>query len=177
VRFSLLGVVLIPVVLAGWVFAFSFKTYRQLSGSMDPTVGIGDRVLVRKWAQPKRGDIIAFEYPLQPSTLFIKRIVALPGQTVAIRDKQLFIDGKKMDESYVVHDDPQTFPNDPKLPEPYRSRDNYGPFVVPANSYFVLGDNRDRSSDSRYWGTVPRDGVRGVVVLVVGKHGIRRLQR
>jgi signal peptidase I len=173
-RFSLLGCLLIPVVLAGWALPVFFKTYRQPSGSMLNTIGIGDHVVTRRRAEPKRGDIIVFDYPLEPKTQFMKRLVALPGETVEIRDKQLFINGKKIDESYALHLDPQTFPKHSGLPEPYLSRDQFGPFTVPPNSFFVMGDNRDRSSDSRFWGTVPREHVRGVVVLIIGKRGFIR---
>ena len=169
VKFSLLGFVVILLMLIGWTCLIFFKPYRQTSGSMAVVIDAGDHVLMRRWAEPKRGDIIVFDYPLQPKTQFIKRVVALAGETVEIRDKQLFINGKKVEEIYAWHDDQHTFPRDPKLPEPYRSRDQYGPAVVPADSYFVMGDNRDRSSDSRYWGSVPRKLVRGVVVVILSK--------
>ena len=172
VRFSLLGCMLILLTLVGWGLLIAFKIYRIPTGGMDPAIQVGDRVVARKWVQPKRGDIIVFDYPPQPNTQFIKRLVALPGETVEIRDKQLFINGKKMDEIYAWHADAQTFARDPKLPEPYRSRDQFGPAVVPANAFFVLGDNRDRSSDSRYWGTVARGQVRGVVVLIISPRGV-----
>ena len=173
-KFSLLGCLLIPVAIGLVAFRVGFKSYRQTTSSMTKTIEIGDQVWMRRWVQPKRGDIIAFDYPLQPNTQLIKRVVAMPGQTLEIRDKQLFIDGKKVDEIYAWHDDPQIFARDPKLPEPYRSRDQFGPAVVPADSYFVMGDNRDRSSDSRYWGTVPRGSVRGVAVLIAGARGFIR---
>jgi len=172
VRFSLLGCMLILLTLVGWGVLIAFKIYRIPTGGMDPAIQVGDRVVARKWVQPKRGDIIVFDYPPQSNTQFIKRLVALPGETVEIRDKQLFVNGKKMDEIYAWHDDAQTFAGDPKLPEPYRSRDQFGPALVPANSFFVLGDNRDRSSDSRYWGTISRDHLRGVVVLIISPRGV-----
>ena len=83
-----------------------------------------------------------------------------------IRDKKLIIDGEPQNEAYVVYDDPQIYPNQPALPEPYRSRDQFGPYTVPAESYFTMGDNRDRSSDSRYWGTVPRALIKGRAFMV-----------
>ncbi|MEK6371831.1 MAG: signal peptidase I [Acidobacteriota bacterium] len=174
---KLIGVVAVAaslVVLIG--FPVAFRIYRIPSGGMEPTIQHGERVMSRLSKGPQRGDIIVFDYPLQPSTPFLKRLVGLPGETVEIRDKQLFINGKKAEEPYVQHDDPQTFPRNPDLPEPYRSRDQFGPYTVPPDSYFVLGDNRDRSSDSRYWGVVPRQNVRGVVILAGSwRRGFRRV--
>ncbi len=142
----------------------SLATYRNSTSSMEPAVRAGGWVVAARWPQPRRGDVIVFDYPSTPRTRFIKRVVALPGETVEIRDKRLFINGRKLDEPYAQHRDPQLFPRDPKLPEPYRSRDQFGPYPIAPDSYFVLGDNRDSSSDSRYLGTVPRNFVLGIVV-------------
>jgi signal peptidase I len=76
------------------------------------------------------------------------------------------VNGTALNEPYVLHDDPQVYPLQPALPEPYRSRDQFGPFKVPAGQYFAMGDNRDRSSDSRYWGTVPRTMIKGRAFMV-----------
>jgi signal peptidase I len=92
--------------------------------------------------------------------------VAVGGDTVEIRSKRLFVNGQAVADPYAVHLDPTTYPPMPTLPEPYRSRDHFGPFHVPTGTYFVLGDNRDRSSDSRYWGVVPPELLHGRVVLV-----------
>jgi len=142
---KLVGVVAVAaslVVLIG--FPTLIRTYRVPTGAMMPAINPGDRVMTRQTTSPQRGDIISFEYPLQKNVMFVMRLVALPGETVEIRDKQLFINGKKAEEPYVQHDDPQTFPRNPDLPEPYLSRDQFGPYIVPPDSYFVLGDNRDR---------------------------------
>ena len=99
------------------------------------------------FSEPQAGDVVVFEYPLNPSKDFIKRIVALPGQTVEIRDKQLFVDGAAVaGPEGIVFRDPEI------IPELFSPRDNFGPFQVPLGQYFVLGDNRDDSHDSRFWG-------------------------
>lgn len=153
-----------------------FRIYRVPTGAMKPAINPGDRALTRQTNSPQRGDIVTFEYPLQKNVMFVMRLVALGGETVEIRDKQLFVDGRKVEEPYVRHYDPQIFAGDPKLPEPYRSRDQFGPYTVPPDSYFVLGDNRDQSSDSRYWGVVPRENVRGVVILAGSlRRGFRKV--
>jgi signal peptidase I len=114
----------------------------------------------------KRGDIIVFRFPLQPDTDFVKRVIGLPGDVVEIRNKALYINGKALDEPYVVHVDSTVFPGISALPEQYRLRDQLAPFVVPPARYFAMGDNRDRSSDSRYWGTVPRSMIKGRAFMV-----------
>src|SRR5262245_11021915 len=111
-----------------------FRAYRIPTAAMEPTVHAGEHVLTRRASSAQRGDLIAFRYPLKPDTTFMKRVVALPGETVEIRDKQLFVNGRAVDEPYVIHDDPELFPRDPRLPEPYKSRDQYGPYVVPPNT-------------------------------------------
>lgn len=158
--------------IAGGVFgvalfalSFFFGSYRSTTASMEPTIHLDETMIMRRADSAARRDIIVFRYPLQPQTQMAKRVVAVGGETVEIRDKQLFINGKKAEEPYVRHDDPQTFPRNDTLPEPYRSRDQFGPYTVPPDSYFVLGDNRDQSADSRYWGVVSRANVRGVVIL------------
>ena len=140
-----------------------FKFYSFPTASMAPTIDVGDGAIMRRTNDVRRGDIIVFPYPMGPKTDFAKRVVALPGETVEIRDKRLFVNRHELSEPYAVHEDPTVYPNQPLLPEPYRSRDQYGPYVVPAGEYFVLGDNRDRSADSRYWGCVPQSSVRGVI--------------
>jgi signal peptidase I len=141
--------------------------WRIPTGAMVPTIPVGSHVVVNplayRHASPRRGDIVTFRYPLNPRTSYVKRIIGLPGETVEIRDKVVFINGAKLDEPYAFHDDPTVFPKSPILPEPYKSRDNFGPLVVSPDSFFMMGDNRDRSSDSRYWGTCPRRLIRGRV--------------
>jgi len=173
----LLALALLPfVILFALLATGKVATYRSLTGSMDPTIPIGGRMIAMRTSSINRGDIIVFKYPLQPEVVFAKRLVAVGGDTVEIRSKQLFVNGKAVGEPYAVHLDPTIYPASPTLPEPYRSRDHFGPYEVPKGSYFVLGDNRDRSSDSRYWGVVPGENLRGRVVLLFSwSRGFRRL--
>ena len=154
----------------------TFRSFINRSGGMLPTVGVNERVLTRRASSAKRGEIIAFRYPIDRKTIFLKRVVALAGETVEIRDKQLFVNGWAVNEPYVIHEDPALFPSDRETPEPYRHRDQYGPSIVPPDSYFVLGDNRDRSSDSRFWGAVPRRNVIAVAILAYSVRGSRWLK-
>src|SRR6476469_557529 len=140
-----------------------FPIYRNKTGAMEPLIAPGDILITTRSGPARRGDVIVHKYPMDPKTVFVKRVIGLPGDTILIRDKELFLNGRKLDEPYATHVDPTVYPLNPALPEPYRSRDQFGPFTVPPNGFFVLGDNRDQSSDSRYWGTVPRDNVRGRV--------------
>jgi signal peptidase I len=158
-------------------FLVLFKQYRIPTGAMVPTIPIGSRALMGRFARDVvRGDIIVFDYPLQENVAFTKRVVGMPCDTIEIRDKQLFVNGAAAREPYVVHEDAAVYPNMPKLPEPYRSRDQFGPYVVPAGRY-VMGDNRDQSADSRYWGTVAATSVHGRIVAVISKSGITRPPR
>jgi len=176
---------LIAVIFVNFARIFVFQAFKIPTGSMEDNLKIGDHIIVNKFiygpvALPweklfplreiRRGDIIVFRYPLQPDTDFVKRVIGLPGDTVEVRDKDVYIGGKKLDEPYVIHDDPMVFrartAGEPPLPEPYRSRDQFGPYTVAADSYFAMGDNRDRSSDSRYWGTVPRSMIKGRAFMV-----------
>jgi signal peptidase I len=147
------------------------RTFRNVTGSMAPTLPMGGVLIEVRTGSVHRGDIIVFDYPLQPSAALAKRVVAVGGDTVEIRAKLLLVNGEVAAEPYAVHVDPIIFPANPSLPEPYRSRDHFGPARVPRGTYFVLGDNRDLSSDSRYWGTVPSENVRGRVVLLVSWSG------
>lgn len=172
---------LIAVIFVNFARIFVFQAFKIPTGSMEDNLKVGDHIIVNKFiygpASPpwhklfplrdvRRGDIIVFRYPLQPETDFVKRVIGMPGDIVEIRDKKVAINGKQLDEQYVVHEDAQVFPLQPALPEPYRSRDQFGPYAVPPGTYFAMGDNRDRSSDSRYWGTVPRSMIKGRAFMV-----------
>jgi signal peptidase I len=136
------------------------QAYKFPSASMEPTLLIGDHILVdrsQSARNPKRGDLIVFEYPEDPAKDFIKRVVAVGGDTVEIKNKELLVNGKAVKEPYVAHKETDL------IPASQNPRDNYGPQVVPKDSYFVLGDNRDRSYDSRFWGAVSKDKVKGTV--------------
>jgi signal peptidase I len=121
---------------------------------------------VLKISNPKRGDIVVFVFPEDRSKDFIKRCVGVPGDKIEIVDKVLYVNDKKQDEPYVIHTDAITYPNDPFLPENFRKRDNFGPIIVPAGHYFMMGDNRDSSYDSRYWGALPSDFIKGKALVI-----------
>lgn len=161
----------LAVVLTLFIRAFVVQAFKIPSGSMIPTLLVGDRLLVSKFSYglrspfsnkilietgaPQRGEVAVFIFPEDPSKDFIKRIIGLPGDKVEIRQKKLYINDQEIPEAYVRHDPDQTL--DFFLP----NRGNYGPTVVPADNYFVMGDNRDHSNDSRSWGMVSRDLLRG----------------
>jgi|WetSurMetagenome_2_1015567.scaffolds.fasta_scaffold45365_1 signal peptidase I len=144
---------------------FVVSAYRVSSGSMEDTLLEGDYIFVNKLAYhsapPKAGDIIVFENPFDASRDYIKRIVATEGQTVEIVDKVVYIDSK-------VAPIPQASKNsDPKIfPGVLSVRDNFGPLMVPAGQVFVMGDNRDNSQDSRYWGCVDKSYIKGKAIFI-----------
>jgi signal peptidase I len=173
---------LIAIIFVNFARIFVFQAFKIPSGSMEDNLKIGDHIIVNKFIygpegngalsgivplrDVRRGDIIVFRYPRQPEIDFVKRVIGLPGDVVSIKDKQLFINGARLDEPYAVFDDEQVYPAGDFLPEPQRSRDQMKPFAVPAGEYFAMGDNRDHSSDSRYWGTVPRTMIKGRAFMV-----------
>jgi signal peptidase I len=158
------------VVFALFARTFLFQAFAVPSRSMEKNVLTGDRLLVNKFvfapleaplakllpARPvRRGDIVVFRFPPDPSRDFIKRVVGLPGETVEIRDRTVYVDGRPLREPYVFHSDDRIWPDDSSIPEEKRRRDQLPPTRVPEGAYFVMGDNRDDSSDSRDWGPVP----------------------
>ncbi len=170
------------VVIALFIMSFIIQAFRIPSGSMEETLLVRDHIFVNKFIygirnpfnkerrffqikEPERGEIIVFEYPQDPSIDYIKRCIALPGETVQIRDKQVYVDGNRLEEGYVVHRDPQVYPDASYISEHKRRRDNFGPYEVPEGKYFVLGDNRDYSSDSRFWGPVPKRKIKGLALF------------
>lgn len=173
---------LIALIFLNFARIFAFQSFKIPTGSMIDNLLIGDHLFVNKFifgnAGPdgvaallphrpvRRGDIVVFRYPVNPSVDYVKRVVALPGETISIRDKQVFINGRPLDEPYVLYRDSQVFPLSPSLPEPYRSRDQFGPFLMPPATYFAMGDNRDESYDSRYWGPLKRELIKGRPFMV-----------
>jgi signal peptidase I len=134
--------------------------YKMATGSMLPTLQKDDCLMTNPRAYhsqaPKRGDLIIFKYPQDPTKLFVMRVIALEGETVEIKNKQVFIDGQPLEEPYKTHEDAATDP----------TRDNFGPLKVPAGHCFVLGDNRDNSYDSRFWGALPLANVKGQALYI-----------
>lgn len=174
---------LVAVLLAVFARTFMVQAFRIPTSSMAENLLVGDHVLVNKLVfaptraalerallpvrEVRRGDLVVFRFPEDPGRDFIKRCVGLPGDRILMLDKILFVNGRPIDEtSFVSHVDPHTYPPSRFLDETIRHRDNFGPYTVPAEHYFVLGDNRDLSNDSRFWGPVPRDLVKGRPLVV-----------
>lgn len=157
---------LIALVAAVLLRIFVVSAYRVNSASMADTLYKGDYIFVNKLAYdyghgPKYGDIIVFKYPNNPNKDYIKRVVAFPGQTVQIADKILYVDGQvALIPTESKNIDRRIIPGDLSF------RDNFGPYEVPPGQFFVLGDNRDDSRDSRFWGCVPEENIRGKALFV-----------
>ena len=168
--------ILMALFLALFIRTFIVQAFKIPSGSMIPTLQIGDHILVNKlaygiripflenylmeFAKPQRGDVVVFIFPEDRSKDFIKRVIAVAGDTVEVRAKTIYINGKPVEDphAYFAGDDPQG--------GGLLTREDYGPKVVPANHIFVMGDNRDRSYDSRFWGFVDLNEVRGKAFLI-----------
>lgn len=139
------------------------RPYKIPSVSMAPTLQPGDYILNNKLyyrsANPDRGDVVVFKYPLDESVSYIKRIIGMPGDTLEIRNKKVLINGKILNESYIVHIDSVIYAVEP-------GRDNTAPVIIPPDHYYVLGDNRDNSLDSRFWGFITRGQIKGKPSLI-----------
>ncbi len=167
-----------------FVRTFVVQTYQVPTGSMERTILVGDHLLVNKFAYAPRlpalarwlpyrdvrpGDIVVFKKPgddVNPGNVLVKRAVAKGGDTVAVRDKRLFVNGQAEERSSIQHIDPEIYPDNPAVPDMARRRDQFGPFTVPPDSFFGMGDNRDNSLDSRYWGAIPRANIFGRPVVL-----------
>ena len=168
--------ILIAVILALFIRTFVVQAFKIPSGSMKPTLLVGDHILVNKFIygiklpfsditlipvkDPKRGDIVVFKFPEDPKKDFIKRVIAVAGDKVQIRNKKVYINDKPLEDSYGTHLDPHSILGGA------RPRDNFGPVTVPSNSFFVMGDNRDHSYDSRFWGFVNLSAVKGKAFII-----------
>jgi signal peptidase I len=186
---SLLSIIIVAI----FIITFVFQPFRIPSESMEPTLLVGDFLLVAKQEFPfpkdaipfpatpiKRGDVIVFHYPIDPSIHLVKRVIGMPGDHLRLRDGHVYIDGRALDEPYAVY---RPGPADnyrdnfPRLANPdpdvasnwwiqMKSLVNHGELTVPPHSFFVLGDNRNDSEDSRYWGFVPAPAIVGKPLLV-----------
>lgn len=175
--------IVVAVILALFIRTYVVQAFKIPTGSMETNLLIGDHLLVNKmvyspslghWEDVllgkkpiRRGHVIVFKYPDDPSRDFIKRVIGLPGETVEIRDKVVYIDGKPLQEGYTHFLEPPLRRDDPEYG--LRSediRDNWGPRQVPPAELFVMGDNRDNSRDSRFWGFLPEDQVKGRALMV-----------
>ena len=166
----------IAVVLALVIRTYVVQAYKIPSGSMLETLQIGDHLLVNKFLygipipfthtrilalrKPVRGDVIVFKYPEDETKDFIKRVIGLPGDTIEIVNKTVFVNGKPYHVPEEQYTDPLTYPAE------LQPRDNLGRFTVPPDSYFVMGDNRDHSLDSRFWGFVHSYEIQGKAVII-----------
>jgi signal peptidase I len=175
--------IVIAVVLALVIRTFIVQAFKIPSGSMEPTLLIGDHILVNKFIygitipftekkilqfkKPQRGDVIVFIFPEDPSKDFIKRVIAVEGDQLAIRDKKVFINGQPASDPHAVYRDPTII----RGWGGEMSRDNFGAVTVPPHALFVMGDNRDKSYDSRFWGYVDLNKVRGRAFLIYWSWG------
>ena len=173
--------IVIAVILALFIRTFIVQAFKIPTGSMEPNLLIGDQLLVNRFVFAptvsgaertllpmtgiRRGDIIVFKYPENPERDFIKRVIGLPGETIELKDHRILVNGAPVDEPYAHY-----------LPRPEGSgqhevtsddvRDRYGPVTVPPDALFVMGDNRDNSADSRYWGFLPKANVKGKALMI-----------
>lgn len=186
---EIIEAVVIALVLAIFIRTFVIQAFKIPSGSMEDTLLIGDHIIVSKfayglqvpkpaminiagatvpffetqlvasWGQIKRGDVIVFRFPADRSKDFIKRVVGLPGDRVELRNKVIFVNGEKWDEHFGVN-------KGGLYGEASEKNTDFGPYTVPPDSVFVMGDNRDRSYDSRYWGAVPFSDIKGKALII-----------
>ena len=183
--YELVKALVMVIFIAVVINAFGVQAFKIPSGSMLPTLQIGDYLLVNRFiyglrlpsfvyglrlplpskllvpvSTPKRGDVIVFRFPKDPKTDFIKRVVGLPGDTVEVRDKVVYINGEKIADPHAHFTDGMT-PDISRGP-----RDEFGPVLVPKDHLFVMGDNRDNSYDSRFWRFVPEENVLGKAFII-----------
>ena len=176
----------VAVILALFARTFIVQAFKIPTGSMENNLLVGDHLLVNKFVVGPtltgledallpvdaiaRGDILVFKYPEEPERDFIKRVIGLPGETVELRNKTVYIDGAPLDEPYVRYLVPPR--EDPaEHDDTFDLRFTFGPVTVPEGQYFMMGDNRDNSEDSRYWGFMPREYVKGKALFVYFSFG------
>ena len=178
----------IAVVLALFIRTFVVQAFKIPTGSMEPNLLIGDHLLVNKLVfgpslsgvertllpmnDIARQEVIVFKYPEDPERDFIKRVIGLPGEQIEVRHKRVYVNGTLLDEPYAHYiEQPPVVPTQLEQGSDRQGlsadpRENYGPVTVPPKHYFVMGDNRDNSQDSRYWGFLPRDYVKGRALVI-----------
>jgi len=168
--------IIIAILIALFIRTFVVQAFKIPSGSMKPTLQIGDHLLVNKFIygikipfvrktllpinNPRREDIVVFIYPMDRSKDFIKRVVGIAGDTIEIRNKKIYLNGSLYNDGHGVYTDRRFFPAS------IQPRDNFGPVTVPAEHIFVMGDNRDQSYDSRFWGFVDLKDVLGKAFII-----------
>ena len=169
----------IAVILALFVRTWVFQAFKIPTGSMEQNLLIGDHLIVNKMVfaptltraeravlparDIRRGDIIVFKFPKEPERDFIKRVIGLPGDRLELHRKKVSINGQPLDEPYVQFMEPPSTDGPPHTDD---LREEYGPVTVPADQYFMMGDNRDNSEDSRYWGFLPQSYIKGKALFI-----------
>jgi signal peptidase I len=171
--------IVVAVVLALFIRTFVVQAFKIPTGSMEPNLLVGDHLLVNKFVfaptatalerallpvRPvERGDVLVFKFPEDPERDFIKRIIGLPGETLEVKGTQVLVNGTAIAQPFAHF----LLPHDPNAPLiPGDPREHFGPYTVPANHYFAMGDNRDNSQDSRYWGALPAHYVKGRALMI-----------
>ncbi|HWB30098.1 MAG TPA: signal peptidase I [Vicinamibacterales bacterium] len=169
----------IAVILALFVRTWVFQAFKIPTGSMEKNLLIGDHLIVNKMQfapaatsleraimpgrDIRRGDILVFKFPQQPDRDFIKRVIGLPGDHLELHRKKVYVNGSPIDEPYVQFLEPPSVDGPPRTDD---LREEYGPVTVPPHQYFMMGDNRDNSEDSRYWGFMPESYVKGQALFI-----------
>jgi signal peptidase I len=172
----------VAVILAFFVRTFVVQAFKIPSGSMEPNLLIGDHLLVNKFVSAptltrvedtllpietvRRGDVIVFKHPRMAERDLIKRTIGLPGETIELRERRVYVDGTPLDEPYAhfMYKDAADIPSSDV-------RRNFGPVTVPPGNYFMMGDNRDNSEDSRFWGFLPREYMKGKALFLYVSFG------
>ena len=168
--------IIVAIILALFIRTFIVQAFKIPSGSMKETLQIGDHILVNKFIygvkipflrttiievkKPKRNEIVVFKFPEDPGKDFIKRVIGVAGDVVEHRDKKVYVNNEPVDDIFGMYTDPHIFPGS------FQPRDNFGPVTVPPDSLFVMGDNRDHSYDSRWWGFVNLKAVQGKAFMI-----------
>jgi signal peptidase I len=168
--------ILLAIVLALFIRTFIIQAFKIPSGSMEQTLLIGDHILVNKFIygvklpfimttvipfkEPQRGDIVVFKFPEDPGKDFIKRVIGVTGDVIECRDKKVLVNHKPLNHDFGIYTDSRM------IPAHIQPRDNFGPVAVPEHALFVMGDNRDHSYDSRFWGPVDLKAVKGKAFVI-----------
>jgi len=168
--------IILAIILALFVRSFIIQAFKIPSGSMKNTLQIGDHILVNKfiygvklpftmttiipYKKPQRGDIVVFKFKEDPKKDFIKRTIGVPGDVIEIKNKEIHVNKKRLEQDYAIYTDLHI------IPKAMQPRDNFGPVTVPEDSIFVMGDNRDHSYDSRFWGFVDLKDVKGKAFII-----------